>query len=396
MPQKQRILAFAFVTVFLDLVGYGIMIPLLPFYVKSMGGTAETVGFILSSFSLTQLLMTPILGRLSDRVGRRPVILVSLAGNAISMALFALATKVSLLPLLFLSRIVAGATSGNIAACQAAIADVTDAEDRTKGMGRIGAGIGLGMVLGPVLGSAASHFGEWVPPLVAAGLALADFAGAFFFMPETRRAEAVNLRDISSETAQRPSLTEAVSQRGIFIVFALYFLTFLYLSTINVTLPLITNVRLGWTEREIGHVFGLFGLIMLVIQGGFIGRMSRAWGARRLIIAGSASAMIGLVLVAWSAQVAPLVVGLVLLGTGLGVINPCLSTLASEMAGSSRRGAVLGFAQSAGGLARTVGPTAAGILFARIGPSAPFTSGAGAALLSIVLASVFLRPRTPA
>ncbi|WP_394846486.1 MFS transporter [Pendulispora brunnea] len=396
MPQKERVLAFAFVTVFLDLVGFGIIIPLLPFYVKSMGGTAETVGFILSSFSLTQLLLTPVLGRLSDRVGRRRVILVSLAGNAVSMALFALATKVSLLPLLFISRIVAGATSGNIAACQAAIADVTDAEDRTKGMGRIGAGVGLGMVLGPVLGSAASHFGEWAPPLVASALALADFAAAFFFMPETRRPESVSLRDVTGATDQRPSLWEAISQRGILIVFALYFLTFLYLSTINVTLPLITNVRLGWTEREIGHVFGLFGLIMLVIQGGLIGRMSRAWGARRLIIAGSVCAMCGLLVVAWSGQVAAVVVGLVLLGAGLGVINPCLSTLAAELAGSSRRGAILGFAQSAGGLARTLGPTAAGILYARIGPSAPFTSGAGAALVSITLASVFLRPRKPA
>jgi len=129
------------------------VIPLFPFYVQSMGGSARTVGVLLGCFSFTQLVATPFLGRLSDRLGRRPVILVSLAGNAASMVLFALATKVSLLPLLFASRILAGATAGNLSACQAAIADVTTGEERARGMGRLGAGIGLGLVLGPALGS---------------------------------------------------------------------------------------------------------------------------------------------------------------------------------------------------------------------------------------------------
>ena len=130
MTRSSRVVTFVFFTVFLDLIGFGIVIPLFPFYVKSMGGSARTVGFLLGCFSFTQLVATPLLGRLSDRVGRRPVILLSLAGNAASMVLFALATKVSLLPLLFVSRIVAGATAGNLSACQAAIADVTEGEER--------------------------------------------------------------------------------------------------------------------------------------------------------------------------------------------------------------------------------------------------------------------------
>ena len=131
-PRARRVVVFVFVTVFLDLVGFGIIIPLLPFYVRSMGGSAETVGFILASFSLTQLLATPFLGGLSDRFGRRPVILLSLAGNAAAMVLFALATKTSLLWLLFASRILAGATAGNRSACQAAIADVTSGARRAR------------------------------------------------------------------------------------------------------------------------------------------------------------------------------------------------------------------------------------------------------------------------
>jgi len=388
MVNQQRVLAFAFLTVFLDLVGFGIIIPLLPLYVKSMGGTAETVGFILSSFALTQLLATPVLGRISDRVGRRPVILLSLAGNAASMALFAFATKFSLLPLLFVSRIMAGATAGNLSACQAAVADVTKAEDRAKGMGRIGAGIGLGMVLGPVLGSTVSQLGVWAPPLAASALALADLIGAFFLMPETKTARAPAA---PSSPSPRPSRAALGAAPGIFVVFALYFLTFLYMSSVNVTLPLLTNARLAWTEREIGHVFGLFGLSMLIIQGGLIGRLTRAWGSRRLVIAGSMTTMVGLMLVAMTHTVAPVIAGLVMLGVGLGVIHPSLSTLASEFAGQERQGTVLGFAQSAGGLARTIGPTLAGILYARIGPSAPFTCGAGAALLSILLGSALRR-----
>ncbi len=148
-PRESRVIFIVFVTVFLDLVGFGIIIPFLPLYVKSMGGTAETVGFLFGSFSLTQLIATPILGRVSDRLGRRRVILVSLAGNAASMILFAVASNIRFLPLLFVSRILAGATAGNISACQAAVADVTHGSNRAKGMGRIGAGIGLGMVLGP-------------------------------------------------------------------------------------------------------------------------------------------------------------------------------------------------------------------------------------------------------
>src|SRR5262245_32155279 len=152
-----------------------------------MGGSAETVGFIFMCFSLTQLAATPLLGRMSDRFGRRKVILLSLAGNAAAMIAFALATKLLLLPLLFASRIFAGATSGNLAACQAAISDVTTEQNRAEAMGRLGAGINLGLILGPLLGSSLSEIGPWAPPLGAGALALVDFVSAFFLKAETRR-----------------------------------------------------------------------------------------------------------------------------------------------------------------------------------------------------------------
>lgn len=381
-PRAPRVIFFVFITVFLDLLGFGIIIPLLPFYVRSLGGSAETVGFILASFSFTQLVATPFLGRLSDRMGRRRVILVSLAGNAAAMGLFALATHTSLLWMLFVSRILAGATAGNLAACQAAIADVTKGEARAAGMGRLGAGIGLGMVLGPVLGSSVSHIGPWAPPLAAAAMALADLVGAFFLMPETRAPQPTT----SAPSGPTTTLWETLTQRRLVTVLLLYFTTFLYLTNMQVALALLTNARLGWTAKEIGHVFALFGLTSLVVQGGLIGRLTRAFGSIPLVIVGSLTSATGLTVIALSYHAAPLVLGFLLLALGLGMVTPSLSTIAAEYAGSERQGAVLGFAQSSGGLARTVGPMFGGLLFARVATGAPFFAGAASALVAAGLA----------
>jgi DHA1 family tetracycline resistance protein-like MFS transporter len=399
--RASRVITFVFLTVFLDLVGFGIVIPLFPFYVKSMGGSARTVGFLLSCFSFTQLVATPFLGRLSDRVGRRRVILLSLAGNAVSMVLFALATKVSLLPLLFLSRILAGATAGNLAACQAAIADVTTGEQRAKGMGRLGAGIGLGLVLGPVIGSTLSRFGMWAPPLGAAAMAVADLIAAFFMMPEThdpKRAIAVAITPPNPEAPPptAASLFAILSQRRLVIVLVLYFCTFLYMTTMQVALALLTKERLDWGESEVGNVFGLFGVIMLVIQGGLIGWIARTFGQVRVVTVGALMSAAGLATIALAHHFAPLLAGLVMLGLGLGVTQPLLSSIASEYAGTEQRGAVLGFAQSAGGLARTVGPTLSGFLFEGIGAGAPFAGGAMAAMVAFVLALSLRERRAPA
>jgi DHA1 family tetracycline resistance protein-like MFS transporter len=394
-PRASRVVWFVFFTVFLDLIGFGIVIPLFPFYVKSMGGSAFTVGVLLSCFSFTQLVATPFLGRLSDRVGRRKVILVSLAGNALSMVLFALATKTLMLPLLFASRIIAGATAGNLAACQAAIADVTEGDARAQGMGRLGAGIGLGLVLGPLLGSTLARFGVWAPPLGAAAMALADLVAAFFMMPETRDPARVREEDAKKEAVAKDgargardasSLLAVFGQKKLLIVLCLYFCTFLYMTTMQVALAFITNERLGWGEKEIGWVFGLFGVIMFVVQGFLIGGIARLFGSVRVVIVGALLAAAGLVAIAVSYSVVPLIGALLLLGLGLGVTQPLLSTLASEYAGSEQRGAVLGFAQSAGGLARTVGPPLWGALYASVSASAPFLGAAVAAMLGFFLA----------
>ncbi|HEX3771015.1 MAG TPA: MFS transporter [Polyangiaceae bacterium] len=393
--RSTRVVTLVFFTVFLDLIGFGIVIPLFPFYVKSMGGSARTVGFLLSCFSFTQLVATPFLGRLSDRVGRRRVILVSLAGNAVSMVLFALATKLSLLALFFASRILAGATAGNIAACQAAIADVTRGEVRARGMGRLGAGMGLGLVLGPALGAALSHFGMWAPPLGAAAMAVADLVAAFFLMPETRQHRDPAASGHVAAVGPPTSFAKVMSQRPLILVLCLYFCTFLYMTTMQVALALLAKERLDWGESEVGNVFALFGIITLVIQGGLIGWIARTVGTIRVVACGALLAAAGLTTVAFAHHFAPLICGLVLLAMGLGVTQPLLSSIASDYAGGEQRGAVLGFAQSAGGMARTVGPTLSGFLYEGLGSGAPFLGGAGSALVAFALALALRGSKPP-
>lgn len=360
--------------------------PLMPFYVKTMGGDARTVGLLLSGFSLMQLLATPFLGRLSDRIGRRRVILVSLAGNALAMVVFAQATHLAILPLLFLSRLLAGATAGNLSACQAAIADVTEGEARTKGMGMLGAGIGLGMMLGPLVGGELSKLGPWVPPLGAAVMALADLVGAFFLMPETRRLAVAPDPDVVA--APKPSLAQILAQRPLLMVLVLCFLTFLATSCLQVAIVFLVDARFSWGGTEVGRLYFLMGLVALVIQGALIVPLTRVFGQVNLVLLGTVSLGAGMLLMGSADRPWKLLVGLVLFGVGFGVTNPLLSVLASQYAGGESRGAVLGFAQSAGVLARTVGPNLGGILISQLGPGAPFLAGAAAAGLaaSVVLA----------
>jgi MFS family permease len=391
---RQRVVLFVFVTAFLDLIGFGIILPLLPFYVDKMGGSAETVGFIFMCFSLTQLLATPLLGRMSDRFGRRKVILLSLAGNVAAMIGFALATKLLLLPLLFASRIFAGATSGNLAACQAAISDVTSEENRAEAMGRLGAGINLGLILGPLLGSTLSEIGPWAPPLAAGALALVDLVGAFFFMPETRNREPITTDGPSehpagdhaelAETA-KPSILASLANRVVLAVLLAHFLTFLCITNMQVALGLLAKRELDWGTREVGGLFSTFALLSFGVQAFLIGRLVRRFGEAPLVIAGSTSTAAGLLLIAEGHSAVALFAGVAIFGTGFGMTLPSLASLASRAATEGTRGLVLGMAQSSGGLARAVGPLVSGVLFRRVAPAAPFLGGAAIALLCVAV-----------
>jgi MFS family permease len=240
------------------------------------------------------------------------------------------------------------------------------------------------MVLGPALGATASKLGVEAPPLVAAALAALDLLAALVLMPETHPPGS----PVAPAAARKDPfvLRALLRDPRIAVVLGLYFLTFLYMTTLQVALPLLANARLGWAAQEIGRVFALFGLMGMVVQGLLIGRMTKTFGASNLVMAGAVSSFTGLLLIAAAHSALVLVGGLSLLGLGLGITNPILSALASEYAGPSRQGLVLGFAQSAGGLARTVGPVGSGFLYAQLGPGAAFVGGAMSALAALLLA----------
>lgn len=388
-PQvRQRVLLLVIFTVFLDLVGFGLVVPLLPLYVKSMNASSLVVGFILSFFSVAQLVATPILGKLSDKYGRRKIILLSLAGNAVAMVIFAVAATERMLPLFFLSRVIAGATAGNLSACQAVIADVTTRDDRAGAMGRLGAGIGLGMIVGPVAGGWLGALAPWAPPIAAAVMAILDVIFTFFLMPETRwlRDKRASLDPQKKPEAPGPSIGDVLRERRMALILSLYFLTFIALTNLQTSLALLAHERLGWTEKATGNSFGLFGAISVIVQGALLGRLSKAVGEINLVIIGAIFGIFGMTGIAFAHSSVMLLGSLTVFGFGVAITNPSLSTIASRLAPAEQQGAVLGFAQSAGTLGRTIGPTWSGLLFTYLGSEAPFLSGATAAVLSLGIA----------
>jgi len=387
---RDRVLLVVVLTVFLDLVGFGLTIPQLPFYVKSMASpdrAGDITGLIIGSYSLAQALATPWLGRLSDKYGRRSVILISLLGNALSMVLFAVAAEMRMLPLLFVSRLLAGVTAGNLGACQAAIADVTEKSERSAAMGRLGAGIGLGLIVGPFIGGQTGKLAAWAPPIVAAAMALLDLVLAAVLMPDTRKFRQDQPTGDGKTQAKSVRLMELLADRKMASVLALSFLTFTAMTCLNVAFPLMSAERFGWTGVEVGYMFGAFGVSGVVIQGFLMKRLAAQFKDITMMMTAGLLIAVGMVCAAVSTQPWMLVAGNVLIGVGVAINNPVLSAVASKFAPPHMQGAALGYTQSAGSWARTIWPPTWGFLYGHVAPIAPFIGAATAATLLVFVAA---------
>lgn len=396
---RDRVLLVVVLTVFLDLVGFGITIPQLPFYVKGMAKAEHTgtiTGLLIGSYSLAQSLATPWLGRLSDKYGRRAVILLSLLGNALSMILFAVAVEQRVLPLLFTSRILAGVTAGNLGACQAAIADVTEKSERSAAMGKLGAGIGLGLIVGPFIGGQTGKIAPWGPPIAAAIMALMDLGLAAALMPETRqfRQDQPSADQQVSKNALR--LVDLLRDRRMAAVLLLFFLTFTSMTCLNVAFPLLSAERFGWTGVEVGYMFGAFGVAGVIIQGFLMKRLTARFSDVSMVITAGILMAVGMTLSANSTKPWMLIAANVLIGIGVSINNPVLSAVASKVAPPHVQGAALGYAQSSGSWARTIWPPTWGFMYNHVGPMAPFVGAATAALLMVVVASTLRGIEAPA
>ena len=361
---KRSPLLVIFITVFIDLLGFGIVIPVLPFYAEGtrFNATPRTVGLLFASYSIMQLIFSPVLGRLSDKHGRRPVLLLSILGTSLGFLILGLANT---LLLLFVGRIIDGISGGNISTAQAYIADITTKENRAKGMGMVGAAFGLGFVFGPAIGGLLSPWGINVPFLFAAGLAFANAILLYFTLPETvtknhpARVSAAGGRGWAQ-------LVRSLTQPRLGFVLMIYFLFIVAFSIMTTSFSLYTMFRFGYDAQHNGYLFAYVGIIAVIIQGGLIGRLVKRFGELPLVIAGALFFAASLFAVPF---VGPATGGLLALLIGGGVFSmgnslatPALTSLASKSVGPAEQGSVLGVTQSVASLARVVGPTLAAIL----------------------------------
>ena len=353
---KNASLAIVYITVFIDLMGFGIILPLLPFYAVAYGASGLWVGILTTAYSAAQFAGAPIIGRLSDRFGRRPILLTALAGSALSLTMTGLATN---LYMLVAARALAGLFGGSIAAAQAYVADVTTVTDRSKYMGLLGASIGMGFVFGPAIGAALSSFGFGAAALVAAGIAGVNFLAAFFLLKESHQGQNQSGRRAFAFNG----LSQALSRGGIRTVLISTFLLTLAFVGMETTYALLGAKRFGLTAQQLGYVFTYIGIVIAIIQGGLIGRLVKRRGERHIALIGAIVMMFGLIAVALAPTLIWSMVALGLLAAGQAFTSPTLATMLSKCANRDEQGGVLGLSQSLAAAARGIMPVAAGLLF---------------------------------
>jgi len=372
-------LIIVFVTVFIDLLGFGIIIPLLPFYAQTFGATAFTVGMLATSFSLMQFIFAPVWGRVSDRVGRRPIILAGLLGSCLSYLAFGMA---STLTALFAARIFAGIAGANIPTAQAVVADLTTPENRAKGMGLVGAAFGLGFIFGPAIGGFLSQYGYAAPAFFAAGLSLANFAAAWFLLPETLKPEHRAIERVGRIDALRAAL----ARPHLPLLLVIGFLVVAAFSGYESTFALFAERTHGFRASSIGYIFAFVGVILVIVQGLLVGRVVKAIGEHHIVPASLAIVAAGLLMIPATQSVGALLAANGLMAVGMGFNNPALMSLVSRYSAAEDQGGVLGLTQSLNSLARIVGPLWGGFAFDRLGIGMPYISSAAVMAAAALLA----------
>jgi MFS family permease len=377
-----------FLIVLIDLIGFGLVIPLLPFYAERFAASPQEVTALMAVFSLMSMLTSPFWGRLSDRVGRRPVLMISMGAASLAYMWMGFADA---LWMLFAARALAGACAGNIAAAQAYIADVTPPEKRARGMGIIGAAFGLGFIVGPALGGilAGNNLATAnlrAPGLVAAALSLVALLGVVLVLKESLPAGLPQRSRRSRVEALRAALGRTVLAR----LLAIFFLAILAFAGMEATFALWAMAQFGWGPAQIGYVFTYVGLLSAVMQGGLIGRLTARFGEEKLLLTGLTLIALGLLVIPLARDLGLLLVSVSFLALGMGAMQPSLNSLISRRAGVEEQGEVMGVAQSVASLSRVLGPLLAGALFAGLGRDSPFLCG-----MALVVAAALIGWRLP-
>src|SRR6478672_8523338 len=392
-------LVIIFVTVLIDLIGFGIVIPVLPYYVESpeFGATPLLLGVLVASYSVMQFVFSPILGGLSDKFGRRPVLFFSLLGTS---AGFFMVGSAWALWMVFAGRILDGITGGNISTAQAYIADVTTKENRAKGMGLIGAAFGLGFVLGPAIGGVLSRYGIHVPFIFAGALALANGIGVYFYLPESLPKEK---RDAHPHGGNRLlHIFDSLSDDRFRWLAIINFLIVTGFSMMTTAFALYTQERFGYNAEHNGWLFAYIGILAVLLQGGIFGRLAAKFGEAPLVVVGSLMLAGSLFLVPYVGPqwggLAGLLAGMAFFAVGNSLSSPAIQSLASKAAGEHEQGKALGTMQAGASLARAVGPFLAGFLLNTAAGTVndhslqiTFWTAAAIMLAAVIAAVVFAR-----
>ncbi len=363
-------------TVALDLVGFGIVVPILGRYAERFGASGLEVGLLFASFSLAQLVFAPLLGRLSDRIGRKPVIMISLLGTAVGSFVTGAAGA---LWVLFLGRILDGASGASVAVAQGAVTDLAPPSERPRLLGLLGAAFGVGFVVGPALGGLASLGGEHIPFFVAGTVALINAIVAWRRLPETRPAD---VRHAAREAAKND--TEAkVRLWGLAVT---GFTAIVAFSGFEATFSLLAGDRFRLTEGGVAAIFVGIGVVLVGVQGGLIRPINAKLGTQRSLQVGLVLNSAGLIVLSAAENWPLLIVALALLTVGQGLVTPNLSSLVSGRVPDHRRGEALGFQQGVNAIGRVAGPALAGVLYDHVSIGSPYL--VGGALCGVALAVI--------
>ena len=366
-------LGIVFTTVVIDLIGFGIVVPILPLWAEDLGASGTVIGFLAASYSAMQFIFAPLLGRLSDRYGRRPVILISLLGSAVSSFMIGFANSIILL---FVARILNGISGASYSTAQAYVADITTKENRARGMGLIGAAFGIGFIIGPALGGLCALVDKRLPFFVSGALALANMAIAWKRLPETDRRPAAS-------GGRLAFLRRAIADRTVGPLVVITFLGTFAFTGMETTFSLLGRRRFDFDLTKASLIFAFIGIVAAVLQGKLIGPIVDRMGERRVMNLGIVLTAAALGLLAVTTNVVALFPVAALLAAS-GLVFPTVTALVSKASSDDEQGAMLGVLASASGLARAIGPVAAGALFDWAIP-APYLVGAGLFALCLLI-----------
>jgi DHA1 family tetracycline resistance protein-like MFS transporter len=393
--QKSRLLT-VFLIVFVDLLGFGLILPLLPYYADAFGASPTLVGLLTASYAAAQMIGAPLLGRLSDRHGRRPVLLVSIAGTVVGFLLLGFAEPLGVvlsgflpaglvgvnaitLGILFASRILDGLTGGNISVAQAYITDITDEENRARGLGLIGAAFGLGFIVGPAAGGALSAGGRYaVPAFVAAGIATLNWLAVLIWLPEslTNERRAQIARQPTGNVLSPAELWRALRRPRFGPLLQVRLVYGLAFATFTGGFALYTQYQLELSSDQTGYILAYVGVLAVLVQGVAIGRLTARFSENRLIFAAVALLAVSLLAWAFAPSVPVLLVVLAPLSAASGVLNTVINSAITKSVYPEEVGGALGMAASVESLTRVIGPSAGGVLLGVLGTWAPGVAGA--------------------